>query len=199
MPSVQGSGYAGTLTELGIVSAGKGKFTSAITIHTEAGNGTMSTASMLLDNKSCQEYMTHKMLTIGQIDQVVGMISTAHASWYDVMTFMIIGMGSGAWCRLYDAHIAPEVAVRLRYLIYKHADGSNKLLERVDLAGSRLALICMPREVLMLIRCALCSEWFIRPLLKEHLEHYHYRDVPNLDAVLEAWKQCQVYEDRELS
>ena len=51
----------------------------------------------------------------------------------------------------------------------------------------------------MLIRCALCHNWFIRPKLKEHLEHYHYRDVENLDDVLEAWKQCQVYEDRELS
>lgn len=51
----------------------------------------------------------------------------------------------------------------------------------------------------MLIRCALCQGWFIRPVLKEHLEHYHYRDVTDLDAVLEAWRACQVYETRDIS
>lgn len=46
------------------------------------------------------------------------------------------------------------------------------------------------------IRCALCSEWYAYKDLKEHLEHYHYRDVDNLDRTLDAWKECQVYEEQ---
>ena len=48
----------------------------------------------------------------------------------------------------------------------------------------------------MKIRCALCSEWYAYKDLKEHLEHYHYRDVDNLDRTLDAWKECQVYEEQ---